>query len=208
MDWIAFPKGFVLGLSIAAPVGPIGLLTIRRTLVDGYRIGLVTGLGAATADATYGLIAAFGLTAVMATLIDHTRLIRLIGGLALIYLGTRGIFHARRVASSAATVAIDPRRPWPTYAQAVGLTLTNPTTILSFIAMFAGIGIVKPGANLASSLALVIGVGMGSAAWWFFLCGLTARVRTRLSARAVSTINFASSGSILVFGLVALWAAH
>ena len=91
MEWLILPKGMLLGLSIAAPVGPIGVLTIRRTIGDGFRMGFATGLGAATADTTYGLVAAFGLTAIMSVLTNHAGLIRLVGGLVLLVIGLRGI---------------------------------------------------------------------------------------------------------------------
>ncbi len=96
MDWLILPKGVLLGLSIAAPVGPIGVLTIRRTIGDGFRMGFATGLGAATADATYGLIAAFGLTAIMTLLTDHADLIRLVGGVMLLVIGGRALWHVRK----------------------------------------------------------------------------------------------------------------
>ena len=207
MDWIALPKGFVLGVSVAAPVGPIGLLTIRRTITHGYRLGLSTGLGAATADATYGLIAAFGLTAIMSALVDHADAVRLLGGLFLLYLGARGLAHARKAVDASAPIADEPGA-LATYVQSVGLTLTNPLTILSFVAMFAGIGIVKAGADVVTSLALVAGVAAGSASWWFFLVGLMVAIRHRLSASAIAAINLISSGSILAFGGIALWTAR
>jgi threonine/homoserine/homoserine lactone efflux protein len=206
MEWSTFPRGFVLGLAIAAPVGPIGLLTIRRTLAHGFRIGLSTGLGAATADATYGLVAAFGLTAIMSALVDHADAIRVVGGLALLWLGATGVRKALQHRRLAAAVVEDPPGAMAAWLQTTALTLTNPATILSFIAMFAGIGIVKPGADVLSSLVLVLGVAVGSASWWFFLCGITTAIRGRLSDRAVNTINLVASGSIVVFGLVAIWA--
>jgi len=195
-----------LGLAIAAPVGPIGLLTIRRTLAHGFRIGLATGLGAATADAMYGLVAAFGLTAVMSALVDHADAIRVIGGIALVGLGATGVRKTLQHRRLRVAVVDEPPGVVGAWLQTTALTLTNPATILSFIAMFAGIGIVKPGADVWSSLVLVLGVAVGSASWWFFLCGITNLVRGRLSDSAVNTINLAASGSIVMFGLIAIWA--
>ena len=205
MEWSTFPRGFVLGLAIAAPVGPIGLLTIRRTLAHGFRIGLATGLGAATADAMYGLVAAFGLTAIMFTLVAHADAIRVIGGIALLVLGASGVRKALQHRRSAVAAVDDPPGVFGAWLQTTALTLANPATILSFIAMFAGIGIVEPGADVFSSLLLVAGVAVGSASWWFFLCGMTTAIRGRLSDRAVNTINLVASGSIVVFGLIAIW---
>ena len=206
MEWSTFPRGFVLGLAIAAPVGPIGLLTIRRTLAHGFRIGLATGLGAATADSIYGLVAAFGLTAIMSVLVDHADAIRVIGGIALVALGATGVSKALRRRRLAMAAMEDPPGVLGAWLQTTALTLTNPATFLSFIAMFAGIGIVEPGADVWSSLVLVAGVAVGSASWWFFLCGITTAIRGRLSDPAVNTINLVASGSIVMFGLVAVWA--
>ena len=98
----------------------------------------------------------------------------------------------------------DPPTARAAWLQTTALTLTNPATILSFVAMFAGIGIVEPGADVLSSLVLVAGVAIGSASWWVFLCGLTSAIRGRLSDHAINAINLIASGSIVVFGIVAI----
>jgi threonine/homoserine/homoserine lactone efflux protein len=127
MDIEFLARGFIIGLSVAAPVGPIGVLCIRRTLANGRMSGLVTGLGAATADAFYGAIAAFGLTAISRVLLDNQDVFRIVGGVALLYLGVR-TFLSRPSES-----ASDPRRSdlARDFASALGLTLANPATILS-----------------------------------------------------------------------------
>jgi threonine/homoserine/homoserine lactone efflux protein len=208
MDWLILPKGVLLGLSIAAPVGPIGVLTIRRTIGDGFRMGFATGLGAATADATYGLIAAFGLTAIMTLLTDHADLIRLVGGVMLLVIGGRALWHVRKSGNSAAVETGRAITPLGSYVQTVGLTLTNPMTILSFIGMFAGIGITSGGGKLGNAVTLVVGVGLGSALWWLFLSYITSRLRHRLSTGAVRAINLGSSLIIIGFGVTALVAAR
>src|SRR5258706_65344 len=129
--------GLVVGLSIAAPVGPIGLLCIRRSLEQGRVVGLVTGLGAATADAAYGCIAGFGLTAVSAFLLAHVSLLRVGGGAALCYLGVRTFLSAP--AQREAQVKADGLAS--AYFSTLVLTLANPLTILSFVAIFAGFGL-------------------------------------------------------------------
>jgi threonine/homoserine/homoserine lactone efflux protein len=208
MDWVVLPKGLLLGVSIAAPVGPIGVLTIRRSISDGFRMGFATGLGAATADAIYGLIAAFGLTAVMAILTDHADAIRLVGGAMLLVIGVRALWHARSAATPAEARAGRVISPAGSYIQTVGLTLTNPMTILSFIGMFAGIGISSGGADVANAVALVIGVGLGSAAWWLFLASLTSRIRHRLPPATLRWINIGSALIIVSFGVAALAASR
>ncbi len=136
-----FLRGLTLGLAIAAPVGPVGVLCIRRTLAEGRLAGLVSGLGAATADACYGLVAAFGLTFVSSRLIDWQDAIRLVGGLFLLYLGARTL--AAPVADQpAAGLAVQPaqRGLLANYTSTLVVTLTNPMTILAFAAVFAGLG--------------------------------------------------------------------
>ena len=134
-------RGLVIGFSIAAPVGPIGVLCIRRTLADGRATGLAVGLGAAAADAVYGAVAGFGLTAVSGLLASHEGLLRLVGGLFLCYLGIRTFLsrpadHAARAGGTGLLGA---------FAATFGLTLANPATILSFVAVFAGLGIARRG---------------------------------------------------------------
>ena len=208
MEWVVFPKGVLLGVSIAAPVGPIGLLTIRRTISGGFRLGFATGLGAATADTIYGLIAAFGLTAVMTVLTDNVTAIRLIGGVMLLTIGLRGLWSALRPRSTDVEAQVaSVHSTWGSYVQTVGLTLTNPLTILAFIGMFAGIGVSEGGANVASAVILVTGVAMGSAAWWLLLAGVISRIRHKLSTGAVQLINIGSSVIITGFGILAVAAS-
>jgi threonine/homoserine/homoserine lactone efflux protein len=204
MEWMVLPKGVLLGLSVAAPVGPIGVLTIRRTISDGFRMGFATGLGAATADATYGLIAAFGLTAIMAVLTDHADAIRLVGGVMLVVIGVRTLVQGRASVNGRAIAAENVLTPARSYIQTVGLTLTNPMTILAFIGMFAGIGISSGGADIPNALGLVLGVGIGSALWWLGLAFVVSRIRHRLSTSVVQAINVSSALIIVGFGVAAM----
>ncbi|MGH7682576.1 MAG: LysE family translocator, partial [Candidatus Eiseniibacteriota bacterium] len=128
-------RGIVIGFSIAAPVGPIGVLCIRRTLADGRAAGLATGLGAASADAIYGCLAAFGLTALTSALVGAQTWVRLIGGAFLIYLGAKTLLAkpGDRPAQATASGLVS------AYASTFLLTLTNPMTILSFVAVFAAL---------------------------------------------------------------------
>ncbi len=206
MDWVIFPKGVLLGLSIAAPVGPIGGLTIRRAIDAGFRMGFASGVGAATADTIYGAVAAFGLTAVMTMLTNHADLIRLGGGVFLLVIGIRSLTGAlRTIRSEHSAAGTRVESALGAWVQTVGLTLTNPMTILAFIAMFAGAGI--GGGGVLSALTLVAGVAFGSALWWLMLAGTLAAVRHRLPGQAVRLINVGSSAIIIGFGIVALIAA-
>jgi threonine/homoserine/homoserine lactone efflux protein len=196
-----FLEGIVIGFAIAAPVGPIGVLCIRRTLAEGRVSGLVSGLGAATADALYGAVAALGLTFVAGFLMGGQAWLRLVGGAFLLFLGVR-TFLAR----PAERAAPDARSGLPgAYASTFFLTLTNPTTILSFAAIFAGLGVAgDANGDALSAMLLVLGVFLGSAAWWFVLSGATSLFRTRLSVRGLRWVNRISGTLIAAFGVLAV----
>ena len=194
-------KGFLIGLSIAAPVGPIGVLCIRRTLSDGRIAGLVTGLGAASADAVYGSMAAFGLTLITGFLVAQQNILSIIGGIFLLYLGIRTFL------SHPAEEPADVKRqglPWA-YLSTFFLTLTNPLTILSFAAIFAGLGLASEQHSLAAAILLVAGVFLGSATWWLFLSGAVSLFRNRFTLRAMAWVNRISGVIIVGFGLAALF---
>jgi threonine/homoserine/homoserine lactone efflux protein len=195
-----FLRGLIIGFSIAAPVGPIGVLCIRRTLANGRLVGLVSGLGAATADATYGCIAAFGLTAISSFLVDRQTALRLGGGAFLIYLGVRTLLsHPATQAAQASS-----RNLWTAYASTLALTITNPTTIFSFIAIFAGLGIAEGERDYLASMLVVLGVFLGSALWWLILSGGVGLMRGKLDTRRLGWVNRVSGCIILTFGAVAL----
>jgi threonine/homoserine/homoserine lactone efflux protein len=199
-----FLRGLLLGFSIAAPVGPIGVLCIRRTLADGRLAGFCSGLGAATADATYGAVAALGLTAVSRALTQQQDGLRLLGGLFLLYLGARTALAAP--AAQAAAVAGRGRGLAGMYVSTLALTLTNPTTILSFAAVFAGMGFAaEAGGNVSLTGALlVLGVFLGSGVWWFILSGGVSLARRRVTPRVLAWVNRVSGGILCAFGALAL----
>lgn len=195
-----FLKGFILGLSIAAPVGQIGVLCIRRTLAYGRAVGFVSGLGAATADAVYGGVAGFGLSAVAGFLVSQQTLLRLVGGAFLVYLGIR--IFLERPARGAATVE---RRGLPgAYLSTFFLTLANPSTILSFAAIFVGLGMAGTAGSYLPAAALVGGVFTGSATWWFVLSGAVGLLRRRLDTSWMVWLNRVSGAILASFGLAAI----
>lgn len=203
--WIGL-RGLMLGFAIAAPVGPIGVLCIRQTLTYGWLSGLVSGLGAATADAIYGSIAGFGLTAIAGLLVNQQTPLQLIGGSFLCYLGLRTLRHAQ---TTHATLSSSPDPLAPSislathYATTLLLTLTNPATILSFTAIFASLGIAAlPTLHLA--VVLIIGVFCGSALWWLLLSSGTTLLRSRLTATHLRWVNRLSGLIIASFGGVAI----
>ena len=195
-----FVQGLLIGFTIAAIVGPIGLLCIQRTLHKGFLYGLVTGLGAATADAMYGSIAGFGLTMVTAFLVSQQGWIHLIGGLFLVYLGIKTVFTkpAERAARAEAN------NFFGAYVSTLLLTLTNPQTILSFAAIFAGLGVGGGKSSLLSASLVVGGVFLGSAAWWVLLTRGISLLRGKFTPRWFLWINRVSGGVIALFGNFAL----
>jgi threonine/homoserine/homoserine lactone efflux protein len=202
MDPSFLVRGFLIGFVIAIGVGPITLLTIRRTLAHGRAYGLASGLGVAAADASYGGIAAFGLTAITAALVGARPVLAFVGGAFLLWLGVRTILapppdHAAEV------------RERPGLAGAAlsiyGLTMTNPMTILSFGAIFAGLGLAGRSPNEAGIL--TIGVFLGSMLWWIILTTALAAFRSRVTARVLGAITRLSGVMLIGFGLVALGVA-
>jgi threonine/homoserine/homoserine lactone efflux protein len=200
MDYSLFFRALVIGFSIAAPVGPIGVLCIRRTLADGQISGLVSGLGAATADAMYGCVAGFGLTLISSALIDQQMWLRLFGGLFLLYLGIKTLLSrpSEQAANASGSGLLG------SYVSTFLLTVTNPLTILSFAAIFAGLGLANTSGSYVSALILVLGVFLGSASWWLLLSGGVGVFREKFNAQGLLWVNRISGVIITVFGMVAL----
>lgn len=192
-------KGLIIGFSIAAPVGPIGILCIRRTLEHGRYVGFVSGLGAATADGLYGLIAGLGLTLITNFLIGQQLWLHFIGSTFLCYLGVK-IFFSRPSNKSAKAKG---NKPFTAYASTFLLTITNPVTILSFIAIFSGLGIIN---NYTTTLGLilVLGVFLGSALWWLLLSSIAGIVANHMKNFSLSFVNRISGLILLLFGLYGL----
>jgi len=192
-------KGIALGFSIAAPVGPIGVLCIRRSLHKGFRSGLVSGLGAASADAVYGTIAAAGLTLAADFLVKQQTWLSLLGGAFLLYLGIQTFRSPPPEMDSdekgAGSLVSD-------YLSTFLLTLSNPVTIFSFIALFGGL---STGTGFPfSAFLLVLGVFSGSALWWLALSGGVSIFRDRFNANVMLWVNRIAGVVILVFAFVML----
>jgi threonine/homoserine/homoserine lactone efflux protein len=203
MDLGLFLRGLIIGFSIAAPVGPIGILCIRRTLSEGRASGFLSGLGAATADALYGCVAGFGLTMISTFLVDQRFWIQLVGGVFLLALGIKTLRSTpaeREAAASGVGLTAS-------YLSTLFLTLTNPMTILSFAGIFAALGVADTAGDLSAAARLVLGVFIGSAAWWLLLSGGVGFLREKLSAGVLSWTNRLSGVILLVFGAVAVWQA-
>lgn len=195
-------RGLIIGFTIAAAVGPISLLTIRRTITHGQLYGLASGLGVATADASYAGIAAFGLTAVTGLLVSGQFLLGIVGGAIIVLIGIRTIL------SRPGEVSRDAVRPGlpAAFASIFALTMTNPLTILSFAAVFAGLGL-GAGSSFADALVLTLAVWLGSALWWVVLTSVVAWLRMRVSTTALLWVNRVSGAVLVLFGVVAIVAA-
>ena len=204
MDEGVFLKGLILGFSLAAPVGPIGLLCIRRTLTDGWKMGLATGIGAALADTIYGMMAAFGLTAVTTALMSAQDWLRIAGGFFLLYLGVQ-ILRSRPPEASS-----EPPTDAGSLFRACGstflLTVANPLTVVTFLALFAGMGLGAGKSDFQTSLLVVLGVFIGSALWWVILSGGVRVLRDRIRPAMMVWVNRASGAAILLLAIFALFA--
>ncbi|MGE5073082.1 MAG: LysE family translocator [Anaerolineae bacterium] len=194
-------KGIAIGFAIAAPVGPIGVLCIRRTLADGRLIGFLSGIGAATADMCYGAVAAFGLTAVQDVMVRQQFWLHFLGGIFLLVLGARTFFAKPADRAAASSVQVG---RLSAYLSTLGLTLTNPATILSFALVFTGLRIVDTGGDYGAAALLVAGVFIGSAAWWLTLSSVVGLFRERLNAAWLTWVNRIAGAIIAAFGVAAL----
>lgn len=197
-------RGFVLGFLIAASPGPIFFLCLRRTLARGWLTGLISGFGVATADAFYAALAAFGIGAVASVLAGERRWLALIGGAVLVLLGLRCVFD-RPAATEVTSSPNGSGLAWA-YLSTLGLTMANPSTIISFAALVATLGI-GAGAGLLPPSLLVAGVFAGSAAWWLALALLGAGLRARFTPKVVGGISTFSGAAIAGLGLLAIYSA-
>jgi threonine/homoserine/homoserine lactone efflux protein len=197
-------RGFALGFAVAASPGPIFFLCLRRTLLGGRLYGILSGLGVATADGFYAAVASFGFAAVATAIASGRRPLAVVGGVVLVVFGARILLERRKE---------DPQAPAVTrgslawaYASTLGLTITNPATILSFAALAATLGL-GAGGGLARPAVLVAGVLLGSATWWCLLAIAASRLRSRMTPGLVRAISTFSGLAIAVLGMLAVYSA-
>jgi threonine/homoserine/homoserine lactone efflux protein len=191
-------KGVVVGLIIAVPAGPVGVLCIRRTIFNGRLAGFVSGIGAATADAIFGIIAGFGLTFVSDLLLDFQEWLRIGGAGFLLFVGVSA-FMADPLAGTQSQR--DPETLLADFASTFALTLTNPITILAFLAIFAGIGFTGQDATLVGAAFLVLGVWLGSLLWWAALALGAGMLRHSFRRNHLVWINRGSGGILMLSGM-------
>ena len=197
MDLGLFIQGMIIGLTLAVPVGPISLVCIHRTVANGRLHGTVSGLGVATADSFYAAVAFLGLTAISGLITGHQVLFRLMAGIVLIFIGMR-VFRSIPAAVSPG----DGQEPFlGDYLSLLVIAIANPLTIIFFITILPGFGVVAQGTTLIAAVPFVAGVFLGSAVWWISLCGSLGAVRSRLSTENLRQINRISGILITCFGI-------
>jgi putative LysE/RhtB family amino acid efflux pump len=199
---VLFARTFAIGIAVAAPVGAMGVLCIQRVLTHGWRAGAATGAGIATADGAYACLAAFGLTALSQVLVALQTPLRIGGGLVLVWIGVKAITSAP---VREAAITDTSWNAGSLYGSALGLTLTNPMTIMAFTAVFAGAGLVAQPTMTSAGVA-TLGVASGSLSWWLALSTGVALMRHKVSDTAVRAVNRVSGAVVVAFGLLALGA--
>jgi threonine/homoserine/homoserine lactone efflux protein len=193
-------KGFVLGFSLAAPVGAIGILIINRTVRKGQLYGFISGLGATTADAIYGCIAGFSFSAITNIMMQYNNIIKPVGCFAMCLIGLK-IFLTKvhvehlKVKDSKSLIGA--------FSSVFFLTMTNPITVIFFIALFSGLGLNINEKDYVAIFVFIFGVIMGSATWWLILCGVTGVIRHKISKRTIEIINRVSGTAIMIFAVIA-----
>ena len=196
---VLFYKGMIIGLIIAMPFGPIGALCVQRSLNSGFKTGLMTGLGAALADGTYGIIAGFGLTALSSWILAGQYWLSLIGGLFLLYYGVNQCLHFKRNYPLGYTH----QTPLQAFTGAYFLALTNPATLLVFLALFAGLGLADLSFGPVQAMVLVIAIITGSSMLWLLLSGSVALIfKNNLAPQIMGRINLTAGIIILIFGIL------
>jgi len=185
MDISFFFKGFLVGLIISAPIGPVGALCIQRTMTKGKLSGILSGFGAATGDSVFAVIAVFGLTFISGFLDEKEAWFRIVGGIILLYFGLR-VYLSKVVDCSDQGSEIN---HFGTFGSAFLLTISNPLVILSIIAVFAVLGIVNPTVSYPSTALLILGVFSGAISLWIITCHILANYRSRMGQRGVMMVN-------------------
>lgn len=189
-------RGMLVGLAVAAPVGPIGILCVQRSLSQGRMCGFVSGLGAATADACYGIVAALGLTVISSVLLDGKMVLQILGGMFLCFMGIKTFTSKPAEKSAAAGREVR----WGAFFSTFFLTVTNPMTILFFVSILPGISGNDIEGHSAKML-FVLGVWLGSALWWFILCFSAGTIRKHLREASYVWVNRISGAVVIFFGV-------
>ncbi len=200
MEFSPFVQGIIIGLTLAVPVGPISLICIRRAIAGGRLHGIAAGLGVATADTWYAVVAVLGLTIVSGFIVAHQVLFRAVAGIALMAVGIR-VF--REIPSDAAGESVKVSYP-KDYLSLLAITLANPMTLLFFLVVLPGFGIIPGGTSFAASAEFVFGIFCGSSGWWIVLCGTVGSMRSWFGAERIRLINRTAGILIVLFGIATI----
>ncbi len=200
MDWQLIASGVVIGIAVAAPIGPINLMAIRNTLANGFWAGVFTGTGAVLGDGTFAAFAAFGITAVSAFVSDYATWIQAGGGLILIIIGLQIMLSAPTPSNGEDKPSS--RRSLAMIGTTYVLTITNPATMMGFLAIFSGVGnlVSRPG-DYAGATAMVAAVMAGSFLWWLIVSWFASLFRERIAGGGLKYINWVSGAVIVLFGV-------
>ena len=198
---IALVRGLLIGIALAIPVGPIAVLCMRRTLERGPMYGFATGLGAALADMVYGAVAAFGIVAFSGFIHLYSLPLRLVGGTLMLILAAR--LARKRPKMNEDCDKATTGHKISAFISGFLLTISNPLVMAGFFAVFTGVGLGRAAHHTELTTMLVLGVGCGSALWWFILTLGVVRLRHLLSAQAMHRINLIASLVLAVFGIYA-----
>ncbi|WP_333824681.1 LysE family translocator [Pinisolibacter sp.] len=190
--------GIGVGIVFSAPVGPVNILCVQRAFRGGFFSGLAAGLGAATADTFFAAIAAYGVTAVSGFVEGHSDWLQAIGGLFLVIFGLR-IANAHPHLDENAP---EPASLLSTTIATFGMTITNPATVLGFLALFGSLGDLapRPGDWLGAGF-FVLGVAAGASGWWFFVSAVVAMLRDRMTDDTLFRVNRLAGGLLVLFGV-------
>lgn len=202
MDWQLVVSGVIIGIAVAAPIGPINLMAIRNTLAHGFWAGVFTGTGAVLGDGTFAVFAAFGITAVSGLIIDYAQWIQIAGGVVLIGIGLHIMLSPAAPMGEAPAPNASARRSLGLVAATYVLTITNPATFMGFVAIFGGVGnlVSRPG-DYAGATAMVVAVMAGSLAWWLVVSWLATLFREKVESGGLRYVNWGSGAVIVLFGL-------
>jgi threonine/homoserine/homoserine lactone efflux protein len=200
-----FVKGLLAGFLIAAPVGPINVMCVRRTIVYGRLVGIVSGIGAATADTFFGAIAAFGLTFLHDFLMREKFWFAIVGAALLVIMGVRLLIAKPPQKKKDEPEDADPATLLGDFTSTGFLTLTNPVTVLSFLAVFGAFGVQNQERSLADSWTLLLGVFLGSCTWWLLLTTTVGLLRDRFNREGLRWANRIAAVVILGFAVLVLW---
>jgi threonine/homoserine/homoserine lactone efflux protein len=196
VDVSLFIQGIIIGLTLAVPVGPIALMCIHRTVIEGRLHGIFSGLGVATADSCYAAISVLGLTVISGVIVSHQYPFRFLAAFVLIIIGIRVFMAAPRCICA----ETEHETYLKDYLSMVAIAIANPLTLVFFLVLLPGIGVFVQGNSFFSALEFVAGVFLGSAVWWIILCGFIGSVRSRISQERFGLINRVSGLLIACFG--------